>query len=121
MKWLSVVLALFGCVSCASLQQSPPSQPETRPSNSVREFFVSETGRASGDGSIGRPWDLQTALSQPASRIRPGSTVWLRGGTYVGRFKSMLAGSSEAPIVVRAYRDEAVRIDGNAPGPLPGY
>ena len=75
------------------------------------EFFASPDGSSSGDGSIAKPWDLNTALGHPAS-VQPGDTIWLRGGTYTGSFTSSLLGSSGSPITVRNYEHEAVRIDG---------
>src|SRR6266508_3813642 len=45
------------------------------------EFFVSAEGSPSGDGSFAKPWDLATALAGPPD-VTPGSTIWLRGGTY---------------------------------------
>ncbi|HYK42131.1 MAG TPA: hypothetical protein VE007_07045, partial [Thermoanaerobaculia bacterium] len=75
------------------------------------DFFVSPTGTATGDGSIGNPWDLQTALSGPAS-VHPGDTIWLRGGTYRGTFASNLNGTSSAPIRVRQYAGERATLDG---------
>lgn len=73
---------------------------------------MSVDGSSEGDGSINNPWDLQTALNHPAS-VLPGDTIWLRGGTYNGRFTSMLTGSVGAPILVRAYPGENVKLDGN--------
>lgn len=61
------------------------------------------------------PWDLQTALNQPAS-VQPGDTIWLRGGTYAGIFNSLLQGSSTAPIYVRQYQGERATIDGGTAG-----
>jgi hypothetical protein len=78
----------------------------------TRQFYVAPNGKASNDGSITRPWDLQTALSQP-SQVRPGATIWLRGGVYKGGFISRLTGTEAAPIIVRAYPGERVVIDGN--------
>lgn len=77
---------------------------------SAREFSVSPTGGASGDGSRDRPWDLATALA--AKNVRPGDTVWLRGGTYRGKFTSMLRGTAEAPITVRGVAGGRATIDG---------
>ncbi len=78
----------------------------------MSQFYVATSGSAGGDGSIGNPWDLQTALNQPAS-VQPGDTIWLRGGTYTrtGNFTSQLAGTSGSPIVVRSYPSELARID----------
>ena len=78
------------------------------------DFYASPTGTtstAAGTGSIANPWALQTALAQP-SAVHAGDTIWLRGGTYVGRFTSYLAGSSGQPIVARSYPGEWARVDG---------
>ena len=74
------------------------------------EFYASPTGSPSGDGSFANPWDLATALSGPAA-VTPGSTIWLRGGTYVNPadprgFESTLTGTADAPIMVRQYPGE---------------
>ncbi len=45
------------------------------------DYYVAPNGSPSGNGSINNPWDLQTALDQPAA-VQPGDTIWLRGGTY---------------------------------------
>ncbi len=80
------------------------------------DFYVSPTASASGTGSIGNPWKLQTALNQP-SAVKPGDTIWLRGGTYTGApFTSYLNGTSANPIIVRQYPGERARIDGNYAG-----
>ncbi len=75
------------------------------------EWHVTTDGTAAGDGSLGDPWDLQTALSQPAE-VEAGDTIWLHGGTYSGNFTSTLAGTATRPIVVRNYNDERAIIDG---------
>jgi uncharacterized protein YjdB len=75
-------------------------------------FYVSASGSSGGTGSVDRPWDLQTALSHPSS-ILAGDTIWLRGGTYRGEFRSRLTGTASAPIVVRQYPGERATIDGS--------
>jgi Big-like domain-containing protein len=77
----------------------------------VAGWFASPTGSSSGDGSR-RPWDLQTALNGGNGAVRPGDTIWVRGGTYAGTYSTALAGTSTAPIVVRQYRGERATIDG---------
>ena len=74
------------------------------------DFYVSPTGSPSSDGSFTEPWDLATALAGPAA-VTPGSTIWLRGGTYTNAadprgFASTLIGTADAPIVVRQYPGE---------------
>lgn len=74
------------------------------------EFFVSSGGSAQGDGSRENPWDLATALAHP-SVVKPGDTIWLRGGTYSGGLTSQLQGEPEKPIIVRQSRGERATID----------
>lgn len=74
------------------------------------EFYVAPQGTADGDGSKARPWDLATALAQPA-QVKPGDTLWLRGGTYTGGFASRLSGTKEAPITLRQSPRERATID----------
>ena len=72
------------------------------------DFFVSPAGRADGDGTRAKPWDLATALSGTGP-VRPGDTIWLLGGTYRGRFTSRLKGTRRDPVLVRqAPRARAV-------------
>lgn len=80
------------------------------------EFFVAPAGSASGDGSMARPWDLQTALNQPAP-VQPGDTLWLRGGVYCISnawtiYSSRLAGAAKLPIIVRQYPGERATVNG---------
>ena len=69
-------------------------------------------GSPGGDGTTGRPWDLATALAGGRGRVQPGDTVWLRGGTYRGAFRSTLQGREGMPVVVRQYPGERTIIDG---------
>src|SRR5262249_40447354 len=48
------------------------------------------------------------------SSVHPGDTIWLRGGTYVGVFSSVLTGTAAAPIQLRAYPGERATLDGSA-------
>ena len=50
----------------------------------------------------------------------PGSTIYLRGGTYAGKFSSALTGTVSSPITVRSYPGELARIDGYATTSLSG-
>ena len=75
------------------------------------EFYVSPNGSPDASGGIDQPWDLATALAQPSS-VRPGDTIWLRGGVYSGAFVAKVNGTPEAPIRVRQYAGERATIDG---------
>lgn len=84
----------------------------TTPVGDHAGYFVSPSGSTSGDGSKATPWNLATALENGSGRVQPGDTVWLRGGTYRGSFRSTLTGSAGKPIVVRQYPGERAIIDG---------
>ncbi len=120
MVLLAAALLLL-LASCA-LQDSvaPNDAPGTRGISANRsagpppDFYVSPTGSPSGDGSFTNPWDLATALAGPAA-VTPGSTIWLRGGTYTNPadprgFASTLTGTPDAPIVVRQFPGERATV-----------
>ena len=101
------------CASCAQqdvVKARPGTPGISIPLPSGPEFYASPSGAPSGDGSVTKPWDLQTALNQPTP-VTPGSTIWLRGGRYTGGsdragFRSNLTGTADAPIVVRQFPGE---------------
>ncbi|HWC72591.1 MAG TPA: right-handed parallel beta-helix repeat-containing protein [Gemmatimonadales bacterium] len=86
--------------------------PTTAPHRPTTSFHVSPTGKASGAGTLQRPWDLATALSGAAGKIQPGDTVWLHGGRYRGEFRTNLAGAPDRPIIFRQALGERATIDG---------
>ncbi len=89
-------------------------------------WYASPGGSPSGNGSISGPWDIKTALSS-GHGVRPGDTIYLRGGTYnvcttytpdqynpycIG---SSVSGSSGAPVTIRSYPGEWAVLDGVGP------
>ncbi len=79
-------------------------------------FYVSPSGSSSGDGSLARPWDLQTALNHPSS-VKPGAYIFLLKGTYKGQFTTRLRGTSSGWIIVRNVPDHRVILT-DASGPI---
>lgn len=77
-----------------------------------RVYFASPAGRPGNKGSATQPLDLATALSA-AGPVRPGDLLWLRGGTYVGNFRSELAGTADALIVVAQFPGDRAILDGS--------
>lgn len=76
-------------------------------------------GKASGNGTLQNPWDLQTALSQTIKTIKGGDLIWLHEGVYNGRFISTLSSSSKTnKIVVSAFKSDKVVLNGNIKSPL---
>jgi RNA polymerase sigma factor (sigma-70 family) len=76
-----------------------------------RAFYVAPNGAPSSAGSKDAPWDLASVLAHPDA-IKPGDTIWLRGGEYAGPFVSKLKGTSDEPIVVRQYTGEKAVLTG---------
>ena len=74
-------------------------------------FQVSPSGNSSADGSAANPWSLAYAVSGAGGRIQPGDTVWLRAGTYKGKFVATVAGAAGKPVVFRQYPGERATID----------
>lgn len=77
-------------------------------------FYVAPNGSSSGNGSITNPWDMNGLNTNKAS-VPAGSTVYLRGGRYVGNFNVSLNGTVAAPIKVRSYPGEWAVFDGYDP------
>src|ERR1700737_4070755 len=105
MRSIKIALGLLACLLVCSNAQAT-------------DHFAASNGSAVGDGSIGNPWDLDTALGSPRgsapAAIQPGDTLWLRVGVYVPKtdngFFAHLAGTNAAPIIVRNYQGEHVTI-----------
>ena len=104
----SIVATSEGHSASARVKVNPHGPPSRVPTG----FFISPTGTSTNTGTIDRPLDLPTALTNASGRIQPGDTVWLRGGTYHGNFQSHLTGTASKPIVVRQYPGERAIIDG---------
>ena len=81
----------------------------------ANDHFAAPNGKPTGDGSLSNPWDLDTALGSPSSSqqpaaVKPGDTIWLRGGTYIpatdNGYLSHVTGTPGSPIIVRNYNGE---------------
>jgi hypothetical protein len=74
------------------------------------DVFASPSGN--GNGTEGSPASLNAVLSGSV-RVAAGRTIWLRGGTYQGRFASDLSGTSSGRITVRSYPGEWAVLSSN--------
>jgi hypothetical protein len=79
-------------------------------------WYVAPAGSSGASGQVGAPWSLAYALGGAAGQIQPGDTVWLRGGTYRGAFRSSLTGTASQPIIVRQYPGERATLDNAGTG-----
>ena len=113
-KFASLAAAVAVSTIFCSLASPPGANARAQDSNravTTHQFFVSPSASANGDGSMEKPWPLQVALNQPET-VKPGDTIWLRGGVYSGTFTGRLVGNSTSPIIVRQYIGERATIDG---------
>ena len=114
MQWRLVLVALaaLACNTTESRTLGGDDATTGEVASGGQGFHVAPNGSPHGDGSANAPWDLATALNQPAA-VQPGDTIWLHGGVYEGRFNSRLSGTSEHPVVLRQAPGERATIDGS--------
>ncbi len=84
------------------------------PSPVRTDVIVAPDGSPDGVGTTNDPIDLVTALDSAVTRVQPGGTVWLRGGTYLYRtmVTSTLSGLPGQPITLRSFPGEWATLDG---------
>jgi len=71
-------------------------------------------GTSLGNGSLQKPWDLQTALNQDAKTVNGGDIIWLHDGVYNGRFISNLNSTIKGKfITVASFPNEWAILNGN--------
>ncbi len=70
---VTATLVVLASWATLSLTQAVP--------NAASTYYASPSGLPSNDGSFANPLDLATALSSQGP-VRPGDTLWLRGGVY---------------------------------------
>ena len=113
-----LVLCCFAPNSIAlaesGFQSHPPMRPLPIPSTRALAdgptFFVDAvSGDDSSDGSRERPWKT---INHAVSRLTPGDTLCLRGGTYYEHVTLNRSGDLREPITIRSHPGELAIIDG---------
>ncbi len=74
-------------------------------------WYASPTGN--GVGTLASPFNLASALNNSPAVILPGDILYLRGGTYIGRYVSNLFGTAANYITVTSYPGEWAVLNGN--------
>ncbi|HEU4563792.1 MAG TPA: hypothetical protein VFS05_04045 [Gemmatimonadaceae bacterium] len=110
---LAALSCALAALACSDRGGTGPDSTSAPPVEAHSGWYVAPTGASTGDGTSEHPLSLASALSGAGGRIQPGDTVWLRGGTYAGKFTSTLAGSSAQPVIVRQYPGERATVDGS--------
>ena len=91
------------CLSFGILASLGMSAKETK------GYFVSPQGSDDNPGTIARPFKT---IQKCAELVQPGSTCWLRQGTYRETVRPKISGTDTKPITFAAYNQEAVTISG---------
>ena len=84
-------------------------QPSRRPISAGEAAFVDALrGSDRNDGSSKQPWK---SVAFAVTRVSPGQTLYLRGGTYYESVVCRVSGTTSAPITIRSYPGELAIID----------
>src|SRR5687768_331308 len=104
-RWL-LVAALAAASGLAVGQESYQSHPPMRPlpaprqaplAGGERRFVDAARGDDAAAGSEPAPWKT---LGHAWRQLAPGTTLYLRGGTYYERVSLTRSGTADAPIVI---------------------
>lgn len=116
---LGVLLAVAGLAPAAPadappVRSHPPMRPLPAPvvealAPGPRLFVDAARGDDRNAGTIDAPWKT---LGHATRRLKPGDTLYLRGGTYHETVSLSQSGTAKQPIAVAAYPGELVVIDG---------
>jgi hypothetical protein len=66
-------------------------------------YYVDPNGSDSNSGSIESPWK---SINFGQGKLKPGDTLYVRGGTYNGQAEITVNGREDAPITIAAYPGE---------------
>lgn len=100
--------------SNARYQSHPPMRPLPTPAKrpmvaGAKLFVDAARGNDTASGTEQSPWKtLRHALRQ----LKPGDTLYLRGGTYYEKVFLSQSGTQDAPITISSYPGELAVLDG---------
>lgn len=86
-----------------------PTPAKLTPAKGPTFYVDGAKGSDQGDGSKAKPWK---SVQQSVSRLKPGDTLYLRGGVYHEKVRLTRNGTEEAPIVIASHPGELAILDG---------
>ena len=115
--WLLGVLGLAffqPLLSAAEFASHPPMRPLPTASDRAMTdgpayFVEGSRGNDASDGSLASPW---RTLAHSLKQLKPGDTLYLRGGVYHEHVVMPRSGEPGKPITIRSYPNELATIDG---------
>lgn len=119
-----IPLLVMGMLFCASAMAQESKHPALRPMRPLPEairtplakgpmFFVDpRKGDDKSDGSKANPWKT---IQRGVKHLKPGETLYLRGGVYHEKVTLTRSGTVDAPIVIASFPGELAIVDGGLP------
>src|SRR5262249_50271200 len=103
-----IFLAAATAVAQGQNQSHPPMRPLPTPRQrelaaGPKKFVDSRRGNDMADGTEAAPW---RTLAHATRQLRPGDTLYLRGGAYYERIALTRSGTAEQPITIASYPGE---------------
>ncbi len=90
--------------------QRPLPTPTARPLTKGPAYIVDAIkGDDTHEGSVAKPW---RSVQHGMQRLKPGDTLYLRGGIYHEKVYLTSSGTADAPIVIASYPNELAVLDG---------
>lgn len=91
----------------------PLPTPSSRPlASGPAKYVDAARGDDAANGAKTAPWKT---LAASLKKLKPGDTLYLRGGTYFEAVTVELEGTAQAPITIRAMPGEVAIIDASIP------
>ena len=99
----------------AEFRSNPPMRPLPMPSQQPlaagpKLFVDAERGNDQAAGTQESPW---RTVHHAVRKLKPGDTLYLRGGTYYDHVSLTKSGTAEAPITIASYPGELAILDGS--------
>jgi hypothetical protein len=88
-------MASFGELQNATVGTTAPEAEQLVTPSTPYNYYVSPTGNDSAAGTASAPWKT---LARAARAAKPGTTIRVAPGTYVGGFKTTASGTSSSRI-----------------------
>jgi hypothetical protein len=104
----------IGVIAALVLGLAAISNLTSRPAtgSGVGTYYVAVGGSNEAPGTKGQPW---ATIGHAVEQLRPGDTLFVRGGTYFERPEINVSGTAAAPITIQAYPGEFPVIDSGPP------
>jgi hypothetical protein len=112
-KWISDGIITFGADDSVEVAALTAPPPDPVPSPQSGDLFMAPSGNDANPGTLASP--KRTILAASAL-LKPGQTLWARGGTYSGQggYNWKSSGLPGAPVAIRRFADDlpSVTFDG---------